>query len=443
MRLFRSFAILLPLVVACAGSGDATEADPLGQTSAALEAVASFGTNAAQLKMFRYVPADMPPGPRPMVVVLHGCTQSAAAYESAGWNALADAWKFYVVYPEQNNTRNNSSGCFNWGGRWKSAPQTFVFTPEALDVGEIARGNGENESIKEMVDKMKADRSIDDKRVFVTGLSGGGAMAALMLAVWPDVFSGGAIFAGIPYGCATDKKTTAEASNCLKDYTGANAYLARTPKGWGDLVRAAAPSFKGPYPRVSIWHGTVDAVVNKANQGELVKQWTDVNGIDQTPDAQDTVDGFPHAEYKDGAGKTLVETYLITGQGHGTEVAPEKPVDPGLAGSAKCGKAGAYILSSGICSTYYAGKFFGLDRATAEPAADGGASSSGGSSGSSGASGGASSSSGGASGSSGSKSGSSTCSASRGVGSDESSLLGLGLALGAVVLARRRRGARA
>jgi len=353
-------------------TGQAQDDESVGQVSAALTVVAGFGTNPAQLTMHKHVPAAMPDAPRPLVVVLHGCTQTPAAYESAGWSTLADEWKFYVVYPAQNTTRNNSSGCFNWGGRWASAPSSFVLTPEALDVTEIQRGNGENQSIKEMVDKMKADHKVDDKRVFVTGLSGGGAMAALMLATWPDVFSGGAIFAGIPYGCAMDKKTTAEASNCLKDYTGTNAYLARTPAQWGDLVRAAAPSFKGPYPRVSIWHGTTDFVVNARNGAELMKQWTNVNGVDQTPDAQNDVDGFPHKEYKDASGKTVVETYDITGQGHGTEVAPAKPIDPAKADGPKCGKAGAYILSAGICSTYYAGKFFGLDGAGAAPGADAG-----------------------------------------------------------------------
>jgi poly(hydroxyalkanoate) depolymerase family esterase len=444
MRLPLRSAALLSLVVACSAPAD--DPENLGRVSAELDAVTTFGTNPAQLKMYTHVPANVPAGPRPLVVVLHGCTQTAAAYESAGWSDLADAWGFYVVYPEQNTTRNNSSGCFNWGGRWKSAPQTFVLTPEALDLNEIARGQGENESIKEMVDKMKTDHAIDDKRVFVTGLSGGGAMTALMLAVWPDVFSGGAIFAGIPYGCATNKKTTAEAGECLKSYTGADAYLSRTPQQWGDLVRAAAPSYKGPFPRVSIWHGTADSVVNNANMTELVKQWTDANGIDQTADAQDTVDGFPRAEYKDAAGKTLVETYTITGQSHGTEVAPATPIDPAQPSGAKCGKAGAYILSAGICSTYYAGKFFGLDGAGATGASgDAGASSSGASSGSgvasSSSTGGVSS--GGASGASpGGKevrSAPSSCSAGSARGAN--GVFGAALAaLAAVHLARRRRG---
>ncbi|MEA2752484.1 MAG: hypothetical protein QOI41_6627, partial [Myxococcales bacterium] len=386
MRLPLRSAALLAFVVACSAPADDAsqpEVENLGHVAAELDAVAAFGTNPAQLTMYKHVPAKVAAGPRPLVVVLHGCTQTAQAYEAAGWSDLADEWGFYVLYPQQNTTRNNSSGCFNWGGRWKSAPQTFVLTPEALDLNEIARGQGENESIKEMIDKMKADHAIDDKRVFVTGLSGGGAMTAVMLAVWPDVFSGGAIFAGIPYGCATNKKTTAEASECLKNYAGADAYLSRTPQQWGDLVRTAAPSYKGPYPRVSIWHGTADSVVNNANMTELVKQWTDANGIDQTADANDTVESFPHAEYKDAAGKTLVETYTITGQSHGTEVAPSAPLDPATPGGAKCGKAGAYILSAGICSTYHAAKFFGLDGAASggTSSGDGGASSSGASSG--------------------------------------------------------------
>jgi poly(hydroxyalkanoate) depolymerase family esterase len=457
MRLtLRSAALLLTFVAACSAPADdpAPAIENIGQTSQALDAVATFGTNPAALKMFKHVPANVAAGPRPLVVVLHGCTQTAAAYEAAGWSELSDAWGFYVLYPEQNTQKNNSSGCFNWGGRWKSAPQTFVFTPEPLDLTEIERGHGENQSIKEMIDKMKADHKIDDKRVFVTGLSGGGAMAALMLAVWPDVFSGGAIFAGIPYGCAMSQKTTAEAGNCLKDYTGSNAYLARTPQAWGDLVRAAAPSYKGPYPRVSIWHGTSDSVVNNANQAQLMKQWTNANGIDQTADAENMVDGFPHAEYKDASGKTLVETYAITGQSHGTEVAPSKPIDPAQAKGPTCGKAGAYILSAGICSTYYAGKFFGLDGASSSGGTSSGGGTSGGGVSSSSSSGGASS--GGASGSGGASSGGpssggagdggtpgvrSTCSVHVVSGSAPGSenVLGIaGAALVAAVVARRR-----
>ena len=144
----------------------------------ALTQVASIGSNPGALKMYKHVPSGMP-ADAPLVVALHGCTQSAAAYEASGWSALANTHKFYVVYPEQQSG-NNSNKCFNW-----------------FESGDIARGQGEALSIKQMVDKMKADHLVDDKRVFVTGLSAGGAMTALMLATWPDVFAGGAIFAAL------------------------------------------------------------------------------------------------------------------------------------------------------------------------------------------------------------------------------------------------------
>jgi poly(hydroxyalkanoate) depolymerase family esterase len=347
--------------------------EPVGTTSSALTDVPSFGSNPAQLVMKKHVPANVPAGARPLVVALHGCSQNADQYVAAAWNALADAWGFYVVYPQQNSARNNQLGCFNWGGRWPSAPR-WPFTSESLQLDDLERGKGENQSIKEMVDKMKADHQIDPKRVYVTGLSAGGSMAAVLLATWPDVFAGGALFAAVPYGCPTIKKTTEEAAACTKDYSGTAAYLARDGKAWGDLVRAAAPSYSGPYPKVSLWHGGSDFVVGKRNQLELVKQWANVHGIDETKGAEDQVEGFPHKVFKDASGRALIETYEITSQGHGTMIATTKPVDPANASGARCGTAGAYILNAGICSTYHAAKFFELDKATIQPppAPDGG-----------------------------------------------------------------------
>ncbi len=385
-RLVPAFACLAAL--ACGTPADAPVLN-VGQTEAALTGVTSFGANPGNLTMLKYVPAKMPAGPRPLVVAMHGCTQTPDTYVAAGWNNLADQWGFYVVYPQQNTGKNNQLGCFNWGGRWPSAPNDFPVSSETLDTTELTRGYGENESIKEMVDQMKKDHTIDAARVFVTGLSAGGGMVSVMLAVWPDVFAAGAIMAGVPYGCAMVKKTTAEASGCLGDYsTGQNAYLTRTPQAWADLVHNASPTFTGARPRVSIWHGTSDGTVNFHSEGEIVKQWTQVLGASQTPAVTEQVDGFPHKVWKDPSGKAVVEAYEITGQGHGTMVAPSKPVDPATPGGEKCGAAGSYILSAGICSTYYAGKFFGLDGATTA-GGDGGASSGGSSGG--GTSGGASS----------------------------------------------------
>jgi poly(hydroxyalkanoate) depolymerase family esterase len=323
-------ALLAVAVLGCEQLPLPEEAPPLGTTSSALTQVTSFGTNPGNLKMWKYVPANVPAN-APLVVAMHGCTQTADAYTLTGWNALADQLKFYVLYPEQQSS-NNQNVCFNW------------FEP-----GDIARGQGEALSIKQMVDKMKTDHGIDARRVFVTGLSAGAAMTHVMAATYPDVFSGAAIMAGIPYKCAT---TMTDAFSCMSP--GAD----KTPQQWGDLVRNAYAGYTGAYPKISIWHGTSDFTVKNTNQTEALEQWTSVHGIDLTADVNETVAGYPHKVYKNAAGAALVETYSITGMGHGTPIDPAYKY-PGT--SVACGTAGAYVLDTDICSTWYVAKFFGLD----------------------------------------------------------------------------------
>ncbi|HYH94729.1 PHB depolymerase family esterase, partial [Hyalangium sp.] len=262
------------VATSCGGpeeSWESPEESALTTQRASLTQVASFGTNPGNLTMYKYVPAGVPAN-APLVVALHGCTQTASAYQGAGWNALADVLKFHVLYPEQKSG-NNASSCFNW-----------------FEVGDIARGQGEALSIKQMVDKMKADHSIDASRVFVTGLSAGAAMTGVMAATYPDVFAGAAVMAGIPYKCATSMTS---AFSCMSP--GAD----KTPAQWGDLVRGAYSGYSGPWPKVSLWHGTSDYTVATMNLAEQMQQWTNVHGIDQTVDVSETVAGFPHKVYKD------------------------------------------------------------------------------------------------------------------------------------------------
>jgi poly(hydroxyalkanoate) depolymerase family esterase len=288
--------------------------------------VTGFGSNPGNLRMFKYVPPGLPAN-APLVVAMHGCSQSAASYDAeTGWQMLAQRWQFALLLPQQQSA-NNSSTCFNW-----------------FEAGDTARGSGEALSIKQMVDRMRTDHASDPARVYVTGLSAGGAMTAVMLAAYPEVFAGGAIVAGLPYRCATSQSA---AFSCMNPGTDL------TPVQWGDKVRAAS-SHTGAWPIVSIWHGDSDYVVRPANLTESMQQWTNVHGIDQTADVSDTVGGFPHRVYKDAGGTPRVETYTITGMGHGT------PVDPGT-GETQCGTAGAYILDVNLCSSYYIGHFWSLD----------------------------------------------------------------------------------
>ncbi|MEV8092133.1 extracellular catalytic domain type 1 short-chain-length polyhydroxyalkanoate depolymerase [Streptomyces nigra] len=315
-------AVLVTLLVALT----AAVLTPGRAAAASLQEVTGFGSNPGALRMFRYVPDGLPAG-RPVVVALHGCTQNAAGYGTgSGWLQLADRWKFSVVLPQQQSA-NNLSSCFNW-----------------FQTGDITRGQGEAASIAQMVDRQLADTSGDASRVQVTGLSAGGGMTAVMMAAYPEKFAAGGIVAGLPYGCAQ-----AAGSPYVCMYVGAT----QSARQWGDRVRAARPGYTGPWPTLVAFQGTADYTVKPVNMTDLTRQWTDAHGTDQTADVSDTVAGFPHQVYRDSSGRAVVETYSLTGMGHG------QPVDPGT-GAEQCGTAGAYLLDVNLCAAHRMGRAWGL-----------------------------------------------------------------------------------
>jgi len=280
--------------------------------------------------MFTYLPSDIS-ADCALMVVLHGCTQNAASYDrGAGWSTLAERFGFALLLPEQQRT-NNPNGCFNW-----------------FQTGDIERGHGEALSIRQMVAKMVSDHGIDPARVFVTGLSAGGAMTSVMLATYPDVFAGGAIIAGLPYGAA---------NNVQQAFENMFQCPPRPARDWGDLVRAAS-RHRGAWPRISVWHGDADATVIPSNAIEIIKQWTDVHGLPARPSFEAVVDGYPRQVWVNGTGDELIESYSIPNMAHGT------PLATGDADE-QCGAAGPFLLEVGISSSYHIAKFFGLtsDRA--------------------------------------------------------------------------------
>ncbi|MEU3572926.1 PHB depolymerase family esterase [Kitasatospora sp. NPDC036755] len=296
-------------------------------TSGGFQQVTGFGTNPGNLAMYTYTPAGLPAG-APLVVALHGCVQSATDYyRSSGWTKFADQYGFAVVFP-QTSSVNNSLSCFSW-----------------FDAGKAARGVGEARSVVEMVTKAESLYGSDARRVFVTGLSAGGGMAADLLADYPDVFAGGAIDSGLPAHCAT---TQAAASGCQ------NSDQGLTPAQWGDKVRAAYPGYTGQWPRVAIWQGTADTVVRPVNATELRDQWTNVQGIARQPTSTRSLPGGTTQElYADASGKPAVGLFTVSGMGHGLAVHPGTGAD-------QCGATGAYFLDT-ICSGYYTAQFWGLD----------------------------------------------------------------------------------
>jgi len=294
--------------------------------------IRDFGANPGALRMFAFVPEKLQ-HPHALVVVLHGCGQTAAGYNhGAGWATLARHYGFALLIPEQV-VSNNANRCFNW------------FNPE-----DTARDRGEAASIRQMIARMTADHGIDQRRIFITGLSAGGAMTSVMLATYPEVFAAGAIIAGLPFGVANDVR---EALTIMR------ATPVRTPHRLGDLVRKAS-HHQGPWPRLSVWHGTVDGVVAPANAREIVKQWLDVHHLPQAPMSEGMVDGHPHRVWWNEEGETIVESYTITDMAHGTPL--------GIADNElRYGEPGAFMIEAGISSSFHIAKFFGLTEWIREP----------------------------------------------------------------------------
>ncbi|HEX2248693.1 MAG TPA: PHB depolymerase family esterase [Gemmatimonadales bacterium] len=324
-----------------------------------LTEVRDFGSNPGNLRMYQYVPNGLQPS-GPLVVALHGCGQKASDYDDeTGWTKFADKWGFALLLPEQQRV-NNRSSCFNWfNGR--RVLDLFSWSERGSDQD---RNEGEALSIKQMVDKMKAVHDVDRNRIYVTGLSAGGAMAAVMLAAYPEVFAGGAIIAGVPYGCAASLSEAL--STCGLALTRSGSFPAKdlNPSVWGSRVRDAT-DHDGPWARVSIWQGDADQTVNPVNARELLEQWANVHGIDLTPEVEEKVGGHPHRVYGDASGNVLVETYTVIGAGHGT------PVSPGSS-EERCGTPGdpPFRVQTTICSSYYIAKFWGLDRAAGQTPRD-------------------------------------------------------------------------
>ena len=304
-----------------------------------LRLVAPTNANPGGLRMLTYVPPGLPAG-APLVVALHGCTQNAAAYDhGAGWSTLAERHGFAVLFPEQERG-NNPNLCFNW-----------------FQTADVTRGQGEVASIHGMIGQMVATHHLDPARVYVTGLSAGGAMTAAMLAAYPEAFAGGAIIAGLPYGAADSVQQAFDAMFHVRRHSA---------REWGELVRRASPH-RGPWPHVQIWQGDADETVKPGNADELAKQWTDVHGINAAPRTS-LVDGARHAEWSGAGGRIAVETYLVPRLAHGT------PIDPRSEDlDRSAGATGPYMLQATISSTWHLARSWGLltqpARARTTPAA--------------------------------------------------------------------------
>ena len=304
-------------------SGLAAKRPVPATASRKLQPVAAFGDDPGGLAMWVHAPERLAPDPA-LVVVLHGCGQTAAGFaEGSGWLELADRFGFVVLCPEQSRS-NNPNLCFNW------------FRP-----GDVARDCGEAASIHAMVLEATVRHGVDPRRVFVTGLSAGAAMADALLATYPETFAAGALIAGLPYGAA---------GNMQEAFSAMSAPPTRSDAAWGDRVRAAS-SHPGPWPRVSIWQGDADTVVRPGVADAVARQWVDVH---QAAAAGETGLGAGRrlTTWRDRNGEAVVELHRIAGLGHGVPLRCD--------GDEGCGRAGPFLLEVGINSSLEIARKWGL-----------------------------------------------------------------------------------
>lgn len=286
----RTLTVVLALLAALAVS-------PAAPAQAA-STFSGYYTNAYGTLYYEgYVPTSYRAGtPMPLVVALHGCTQTTSDFAAGSrWNAKAEAQGFLVVYPQQS-AYYNSALCWNWMA-WA---QQF-------------RGQGEPSLIAGITSTVKSRYTVDPKRVFVTGISAGGAMSVIMGATYPDVFAAASVSAGCEY-----------------DGYPCGSSGGQSPTTSGNEAYSAMGSYARVVP-VQVFHGTADTVVPPVNGDQVVSQWAqtndrasdglDNNNIDDVADAttSGTVTGgrsWTRYTYKSSAGAVVMEKTLVSGMGH-------------------------------------------------------------------------------------------------------------------------------
>ncbi|HLK90966.1 MAG TPA: PHB depolymerase family esterase [Polyangia bacterium] len=352
--------------------------------AASLQPVANWGASGvpSYISMYIYVP-DKPAQSPPILVVSHFCGGSASAVfgqaQGGGVVAAADKYGFIMVFPQTTNPAT-SAKCWDVGSK---ASLTHD-------------GGGDTQAVAEMVKYTIATYHANANRVYATGDSSGAMMTQALMAVYPDVFKGGASFAGVPAGCWSDGWSAA--SNWGGTCASGNDIM--TAQAWGDLARGMDPGYTGPRPRVQLFHGDADPTINFKNFGEAIKQWTNVLGLPTNPTTTTTgltlgTHQATRQQWKDTCGYVVLDTFESIGGDHGpsdalfdaTYVVPflgldnTGTVDPELA---QCGSGGAGGGGGGG-STGKGGAGGGTGGASGKGGSTGGATGSGGVTGTGGA----------------------------------------------------------
>lgn len=246
------------------------------------------GTRAYKL----YIPGEYKNEPLPLVIMLHGCTQNADDFAAGtGMNTLAEENGFFVAYPEQDKT-SNATKCWNW-----------------FHSGHQQRAHGEPAILAAITREIAETYQVDPSRVYIAGLSAGGAMAVVMAATYPELYAGVGIHSGLPYGVA-------------KDVPSAFAAMKRSRAKAGSLkARVQAPASLACKVPAIVFHGDRDRTVHPENAEQVLTQCLPAGDND---DARTVVETSAEANGRsctrtvihDVEGRVVGEKWIIHGAGH-------------------------------------------------------------------------------------------------------------------------------
>jgi poly(hydroxyalkanoate) depolymerase family esterase len=244
--------------------------------------IAGTFSNAAGSRTYKlFIPSRCQGQRLPLIVMLHGCTQSPDDFAAGTrMNFLAEEQNCFVVYPEQPSGANQSK-CWNW-----------------FRTGDQRRGGGEPSMIAGITRQIMRDHVIDPKRVYVAGLSAGGAAAAIMGATYSDLYAAVGIHSGLACGAASDLPS---------------AFAAMRQGGGSKAVADGKTSV----PTI-VFHGDRDTTVHPKNGDQIIEQ----SARATRPTTKVLRGRVPHGHAYtrtiliDGAGRAISEHWNIDGAGH-------------------------------------------------------------------------------------------------------------------------------
>ena len=244
----------------------------------------AFGNEAGSRHYKLYIPSSFTGQSVPLVMMLHGCTQSPDDFAAGTrMNLLAEEFGFLVAYPAQPKS-SNPSKCWNW------------FRP-----GDQRRGQGEPAVIAGIAQQIAKDYPISRAQIYVAGLSAGGAAAAIMGAAYPDIFAAVGVHSGLACGAASDIPSAFSAMR--QGNSRANAYRRN--------------GFSRPVPTI-VFHGDGDSTVSPVNGDQVIAQAKAGVELMRTVESGESLGGIKYTRVseKDQGGLTVLEHWTLHGCGH-------------------------------------------------------------------------------------------------------------------------------